>query len=58
MRKMDKARMIHKDHIGAILSVDFSPTGTQFVSGSFDKTIWIFDIKKGWSKECYHGKRM
>lgn len=42
MRKMDKASMIHKDHIGAVLSVDYSPTGKEFVSGSFDKTVRIF----------------
>jgi len=39
MRKLDQAKMIHKDHIGAVLSVDFSPTGREFVTGSFDKTI-------------------
>ena len=44
MRKMDHARKIHKGHIGAILAVDFAPTGKEFVSGSFDKTIWIFDV--------------
>lgn len=41
---MDSARKIHKGHIGAVLSIDFSPTGKEFVSGSFDKTIRIFDV--------------
>lgn len=58
MRKMDKAKMIHKDHIGAVLDVDFSPTGREFVSGSFDKTIRIFPYNQGKSREIYHGKRM
>ena len=58
MRKLDQAKMIHKDHIGAILSIDFSPTGKEFVTGSFDKTIRIFPYNKGKSRECYHGKRM
>lgn len=44
MRKLENAKKIHKGHIGAVLSVDFSPTGKSFVSGSFDKTIRIFDI--------------
>jgi DDB1- and CUL4-associated factor 13 len=27
LRRMDKAKTIHKDHIGAITDIDFSPTG-------------------------------
>jgi len=44
MRKMDKVRCIHKDHIGAIMDLDFAPTGREFVTGSYDKTIRLFDI--------------
>ena len=50
--------MIHKDHVSAILDIDFSPTGREFVTGSFDKTIRIFPINGGWSREVYHTKRM
>lgn len=32
--------------------------GREFVSGSYDKTIRIFDTTKGRSKEVYHTKRM
>jgi WD repeat and SOF domain-containing protein 1 len=42
MRNLSTARMIHKDHIGAIMDVDFAPTGREFVSGSYDKTVRIF----------------
>ena len=49
---------MHKDHMGAILDVDFSPTGREFVSGSFDKTIRIFGMDSGRSREIYHTKRM
>ncbi len=42
MRKLDKALFIHKDHIGAIMDIDFAPTGKEFVTGSYDKTIRIF----------------
>ena len=55
---MDVVKNIHKDHIGAVMDVDFAPTGKEFVSGSFDKTIRIFEVDKGISKETYHGKRM
>jgi WD repeat and SOF domain-containing protein 1 len=27
MRKMDKAKTIHKDHIGAVTDLDYAPTG-------------------------------
>ena len=42
MRKMEKALLIHKDHVSAVTDVAFSPTGKEFVSGSYDRTIRIF----------------
>ena len=30
----------------AVLDVDYSPTGREFVSGSFDKSIRIFPVDK------------
>lgn len=35
-----------------------SSSGREFVSGSYDKTIRIFETNKGRSKEIYHTKRM
>lgn len=58
MRNLDKIRMIHKDHILAVLDIDYSPTGKEFVTGSFDKTVRIFNTNEGYSRECYHDKRM
>lgn len=58
MRKFEQAKMIHKDHVNAILDIDFSPTGKEFVSASFDKTIRIFRATDGRSREVYHTKRM
>jgi WD repeat and SOF domain-containing protein 1 len=58
MRKLDEAKMIHKDHTNAILDIDFSPTGKEFATGSFDKTIRIFKYNSGRSREVYHTKRM
>ncbi|KAL4477426.1 hypothetical protein ABPG74_002576 [Tetrahymena malaccensis] len=58
MRKMEQAKMIHKDHIGAVMDLDIAPTGRKFVTGSYDKTIRIFDVEKGRSEEIYHTKRM
>ncbi|CAI2369405.1 unnamed protein product [Moneuplotes crassus] len=58
MRKLDEAKMIHKDHTNAILSIDFSPTGKEFCTGSYDKSIRIFGYNNGRSREVYHTKRM
>jgi WD repeat and SOF domain-containing protein 1 len=27
MRRMERARCVHKDHVSAVLDIDFSPTG-------------------------------
>lgn len=58
IRNMSKAKMIHKDHIQAILDLDVAPTGKEFVTGSFDKTVRIFNTNEGKSREVFHGKRM
>lgn len=33
-----------------VMDVDYSPTGREFVSGSFDKTLRIFPVDKGHSR--------
>jgi len=58
MRKLDKAQTVHKDHVGAVLAIDFSPTGEEFVTGSYDRTIRIFGRSDGHSREVYHTARM
>lgn len=37
---------VHMDHVGAVVHVDYSPTGREFVSGSYDKTIRIYEAHK------------
>ena len=46
MRKLDFPLNVHKDHISAVLDVDYSPTGKELVSASYDKTIRIFEVDK------------
>ncbi|CAM6051078.1 unnamed protein product [Sphagnum compactum] len=58
MRKLNRATCIHMDHVSAVMDVDFSPTGREFVTGSYDRTIRIFPYNGGHSKEVYHTKRM
>jgi WD repeat and SOF domain-containing protein 1 len=42
------------------MDIDYSPTGAEFVTGSYDKTIRIFrtDSTNYKSREIYHTKRM
>ncbi len=40
------------------MSIDYSPTGREFVSGSYDRTLRIFPTMGGHSREIYHTKRM
>lgn len=58
MRKMSHSLNIYKDHVAAVTDVDFSPTGEQIVTGSYDKTIRIYNARDGHSRDIYHTKRM
>ena len=40
------------------MDVDYSPTGKEFVTGSYDRTIRIFPINASRSREIYHTMRM
>ncbi|KAF5207169.1 Ddb1- and cul4-associated factor [Thalictrum thalictroides] len=57
-RKLNEAKCVHKDHVSAVMDIDFSPTGKEFVTGSYDRTVRIFRYNGGHSREIYHTKRM
>jgi len=50
--------MVHKGHVGAVLSLGWASTGREFVTGSYDRTVRIFNSRSGTSRECYFNKRM
>lgn len=58
IRRFKEPINVHMDHVSAVLDVDYSPTGQEFVSGSYDKTIRIFERDSGRSREVYHTSRM
>ncbi|ORY93318.1 WD40-repeat-containing domain protein [Syncephalastrum racemosum] len=58
MRYMDTAQNVFKDHVSAIMDVDYSPTGQEIVTGSYDRTLRIFNTRHGHSRDVYHTKRM
>ena len=59
-----------QDHVAAVMSVDYSPTGREFASGAYDRTVRLWDVwnagggvggvggSGGRSRDVYHTKRM
>ena len=58
MRKLNQPTRIFKGHTSAVMSVSWSPTGREFVTGSYDRTLRIFKYNEGAAREIYHTKRM
>ncbi len=58
MRKLDQPLQAHMDHTAAVMNIDYSPTGKEFASAGYDKSIRIFQTQHGRSREVYHTKRM
>lgn len=58
MRNMTRALNVLKDHVSAVMSVSFSPTGQELVSGSYDRSVRIWNAREGRSRDIYHTKRM
>jgi WD repeat and SOF domain-containing protein 1 len=60
MRKLDAAANVHRDHVSAVLDVSYSPTGKEFCSASYDRSVRIFAVRgdSGRSREVYTAPRM
>lgn len=58
MRKLKTALCVHMDHVSAVMSLDYSPTGREFATGGYDRNVRIFTTGDGRSREVYHTKRM
>jgi WD repeat and SOF domain-containing protein 1 len=58
VRSLSSPTQIYKGHVAAVLSCDWSPTGTEFVSGGWDRTLRIWKEGQGKGSEPYHTKRM
>eukprot|EP00010_Vexillifera_abyssalis_P006944 CAMPEP_0201550302 /NCGR_PEP_ID=MMETSP0173_2-20130828/6677_1 /ASSEMBLY_ACC=CAM_ASM_000268 /TAXON_ID=218659 /ORGANISM="Vexillifera sp., Strain DIVA3 564/2" /LENGTH=423 /DNA_ID=CAMNT_0047960237 /DNA_START=235 /DNA_END=1506 /DNA_ORIENTATION=+ len=58
MRKLSRAINIQKDHLDAVTSLDYSPTGRELVTGSYDCTIRLYQVNSSRSRDVYHTKRM
>lgn len=58
MRALDAALCVHQDFVSSVTSVDFSPTGREFVAGGYDRSVRIFGARAGHAREVYTGARM
>ncbi|GAA96704.1 uncharacterized protein L969DRAFT_245917 [Mixia osmundae IAM 14324] len=58
IRNMSSATQVFKGHVGAVMSADWSPTGREFVSGSYDRSVRIWKAGQGRARDTYHTKRM
>lgn len=47
-----------QDFVSAVMDVDYSPTGREFVAGGYDRSVRIFSHTGGHSREIYTTKRM
>ncbi|CDO72115.1 hypothetical protein BN946_scf184962.g58 [Trametes cinnabarina] len=58
IRSLNTPTQIYKGHVAAVMSCDWCPTGLEFVSGGWDRTVRIWKEGVGTQPEVYHTKRM
>ncbi|CEH15598.1 Sof1-like rRNA processing protein (contains WD40 repeats) [Ceraceosorus bombacis] len=59
MRNLKSATQIYKSHVAAVMSVSYSPTGQELLSGSYDRTLRLWNVGSGSrSRDTYHASRM
>lgn len=58
MRNLNRALNVLRDHVHAVMDVEFSPTGEELVSASYDRSVRLWNRNQGHSRDVYHTKRM
>jgi WD repeat and SOF domain-containing protein 1 len=58
VRSLKAPTNVYKAHVAAVMSCAWSPTGLEFVSGGWDRTVRIWSEGRGARPEVYHTKRM
>ncbi len=57
MRKLDRSLNVYKNHVSAVMDVDFSPTGEEVVTRSTTRHF-VSSEQRRTSEKIYHTKRM
>ena len=55
IRKFKVPIIAHIDHTMAVIDCEYSPTGKEVVSGSYDRTLRIFDVTQVKSRYVLEG---
>ncbi|KAG8787363.1 rRNA-processing protein sof1 [Ceratobasidium sp. 428] len=58
VRSLASPTQIYKGHVAAVMSCGWSPTGQEFVSGGWDRSVRIWKEGQGSGSVVYTGKRM
>ncbi|CAB3405486.1 unnamed protein product [Caenorhabditis bovis] len=58
MRYLDHPVQSHQGFTSAVLDVDYSPTGQEFVAAGYDRSLRIFKARDMSSRDVYFTKRM
>ncbi|KAG8951175.1 rRNA-processing protein sof1 [Tulasnella sp. 424] len=58
IRNLSKPTAAYRGHVAAVMCCDWSPTGDEFASGGWDRTLRIWRDQERTSRDIYHGKRM
>ncbi|CAI5442638.1 unnamed protein product [Caenorhabditis angaria] len=58
MRFMEHPIQSHQGFTSAVLDVDYSPTGQEFVAAGYDRSIRLFKSREMTSRDIYYTKRM
>ncbi|KAG9119232.1 rRNA-processing protein sof1 [Ceratobasidium sp. 392] len=58
VRSLASPTQIYKGHVAAVMSCGWSPTGHEFVSGGWDRSVRIWKEGQGSGSVVYTGKRM
>jgi WD repeat and SOF domain-containing protein 1 len=58
IRNLETPTQIYKGHVAGVMGCEWSPTGEEFVSGGWDRTVRLWNRDAGKSRDVYHTKRM
>lgn len=58
VRYLERAVNVLTGHVSAVLDVDYHPAGHELVTAGYDRSLRLFGVKSGHSRDIYHTMRM